>query len=231
MTIDLVFLAGILSFFSPCTLPLLPVYLADLAGGVTTFTVQGERRKVFEINVVAVARTLVFVCGISTSFVLMGFGAGLVGQVLGGQGFLMGCGLLAIVLGLHQMGLFRLPILEKQRALSPKGWPRSGMFGTFLLGFTFSFGWTPCVGPVLATVLALASNQGPASSAAFMMLFYSAGLALPFILISLLGAWAMDRIKVVQRHLPKIQVVSGLLIVIMGVLLMTNNLNILSINF
>ena len=230
MGFDAVFLAGVLSFFSPCILPLLPIYMARLAGADReTVSPDGAvqvRKTTFNWRLIS--QTSIFVAGISTSFVLLGFGAGFVGQILSSQVFLAGCGIVAIVLGIHQTGLIRFRLLEREKKISSKRSLGSGMGGAYLLGLTFSFGWTPCVGPVLATVLALASTQGQAFAAVLLMLVYSAGLAIPFILISILGNRALDGLKRMNRHLPKIQVASGLLIIVMGVLLMTNNLNVLS---
>ena len=229
MTVDIVFLAGILSFFSPCTLPLLPVYFAELAAATDSSGLVSSDRSSLDLRLIL--RTLLFVAGLSTSFVIMGFGAGLAGELLGSQFFLVGCGILVIVLGIHQTGLIRLRLLERQKKWESSGKARSGILAAFLLGFTFSFGWTPCVGPVLATVLALASNQGESLGAAVLMLVYSAGLSLPFVLLAFLGARVLGKLKIVHRHFPMIQVASGILIIVMGVLLMTDNLNVLTINF
>jgi len=229
MTADIVFLAGILSFFSPCTLPLLPVYFAELAAATDNSGVVSGSKSSLDLRLIL--RTLLFVAGVSTSFVIMGFGAGLAGELLGSQFFLVGCGILVIVLGIHQTGLIRFRLLERQKKWESNEKARPGIIGAFLLGFTFSFGWTPCVGPVLATVLALASNQGESWGAAVLMLVYSAGLSLPFVLLAFLGARVLGKLKKIHRHLPKIQVASGILIIIMGVLLMTDNLNVLTINF
>ena len=226
---DAVFLAGVLSFFSPCILPLLPVYLAQLAGGDGAQVVRADDSAANRPSWRLIFRTVVFVTGISTSFVLLGFGAGLAGQVLNSREFLAVCGILAILIGVHQTGLFRLRMLEREKKLHSPQASRMGIFGAYLLGFTFSFGWTPCVGPVLATVLAIASNQGQAFDAVMLMLVYSAGLAMPFLLVSLIGDRALARMRGVNRYLPQIQVASGLLIIGMGVLLMTNNLNSLSV--
>ncbi len=229
MTADIVFLAGILSFFSPCTLPLLPVYFAELAVAADSSTVVSGSKKSLDLRLIL--RTLLFVSGLSTSFVIMGFGAGLAGTLLDSRLFLLGCGILVIVMGIHQTGLFRFRLLERQKKWESSSKACPGILGAFLLGFTFSFGWTPCVGPVLATVLALASNQGESLVAVVLMLVYSAGLSLPFVLLAILGTRVLGKLKKVHRHLPKIQVASGILIIIMGVLLMTDNLNVLAINF
>lgn len=224
MTYDIVFIAGLLSFFSPCIIPLLPVYVAQLTKG-STKTVTDPNHK---LNWRLIVQTIVFVTGISTNFVLLGFGAGFLGQALNSETFLIICGLFAIVMGLYQVGLLKLDFLARERKIHVKDATRAGVFASYLLGFTFSFGWTPCIGPVLATVLGVASSQGQALHGALLMLIYSAGMAIPFVIISIMGHVILDRVKVLNPYLARIQIVSGLLIILMGILLMTNNLNVLA---
>jgi len=192
MTYDIVFVAGLLSFFSPCIIPLLPVYIAQLAKG----TVETVAAPTNTFNWRLILQTIVFVIGISTNFVLLGFGAGFLGQVVSGEKFLVICGFVVVVLGLYKMGLIRLDFLARERKLRLTSTPRSGVVGSYLLGFTFSFGWTPCIGPVLASVLGIASNQGGQEvQGALLMLIYSAGLAVPFVVISFMGNALLNRMK------------------------------------
>ncbi len=107
---------------------------------------------------------------------------------------------------------------------------KSGAFGVFLLGFAFSFGWTPCVGPILAAILTLSAGSGSALYAGFLMFLYSLGLAIPFVVISIFSSTILGKIRGLNKHLNKIKFVGGLIIVIMGILLMTGNLNLLIIN-
>lgn len=227
MTYEIVFIAGLLSFFSPCIIPLLPIYLAQLAKGATQSTVDSRMK----LNWYLIAQTLVFVTGIGTSFVLLGFGAGFLGQVFSSDTFLVICGTFAILMGLYQMGLLRLDFLAKERRIHSKGSANSGIFSSYLLGLTFSFGWTPCIGPVLAAILGIASSQGQGVSAAIMMLVYSAGLAVPFLIISIMGHGILDKMKKINPYLERIRILSGVLIILMGILLMTNNLNLLASGF
>lgn len=221
MTYDIVFLAGILSFFSPCIIPLLPIYVAQLSKGAaeTRGDVKGK------VNWRLMAQTIVFVMGIETNFVLLGFGAGALGNVFGSETFLVICGTVAIGMGLYKIGIIKIDFLARERKVYMTGTSSSSVVSAYLLGFTFSFGWTPCIGPVLATVLGVASNQGQGLYAAVLMFIYGAGLAIPFILISALGNVLLDRVKVLHPYLRKIEIASGVLIILMGILLMTNQLN------
>ena len=165
-----VFLAGILSFFSPCILPLLPVYagvLLDDKDGA-----QASSGK-FSISVVSLLRTLAFIAGISFIFILLGYGAGFLGNLLYASWFQYVTGAVIILLGLHQMEVLHLKGLYKERRLQLKrqGQKGKGYSQAFLLGLTFSFAWTPCVGSVLGSVLALAASGGSGSSPSLQLCF------------------------------------------------------------
>ena len=159
---------------------------------------------------------------------LLGFGAGAIGKLLNNRIVLYVSGAIVIILGLHQIGLFKIRFLERTKKVEVEKSSRGGILGAYLLGLTFSLGWTPCVGPVLATVLGLASGNGSALYGGFLMMIYSAGLALPFILVSLFAGFFLTKFKKINKHLGKIRVVGGILILIMGILLMTNSLNAIS---
>ncbi|NOO53519.1 cytochrome c biogenesis protein CcdA, partial [Klebsiella pneumoniae] len=174
-----VFLAGILSFFSPCILPLLPVYtgvLLDDKDGA-----QASSGK-FSISVTSLLRTLAFIAGISFIFILLGYGAGFLGDLLYASWFQYLTGAIIILLGLHQMEILHFKGLYKEKRLQLQGQGQNGKgySQAFLLGLTFSFAWTPCVGPVLGSVLALAASGGSGAwQGAGLMLVYTLGLALP----------------------------------------------------
>jgi cytochrome c-type biogenesis protein len=224
-----VFVAGLLSFFAPCILPLLPVYVGILMG-------DAQNRKTFKIgkltiDVIKIIRTLSFVGGLSTSFIILGFGAGAIGSLISSRWFLILAGLVVVILGIHQTGLIEISVLERQRKLELKGSRRKDVLGTYLLGFTFSFGWTPCIGPILGAVLGISASGGQATYGAWLMLIYAIGLAMPFLIISIFSDLLLVKMKVLNKHMGKIKVIGGILIIIMGLLLMTDNLNLITVFF
>jgi cytochrome c-type biogenesis protein len=236
-----VFVAGLLSFFAPCILPLLPVYVSTLSSGLESERKEdGKPTKAgFRLHGRLIGQTSVFVGGLATTFVLLGFGAGALGGLLSSRVFLMVGGGIVILLGLHQTGLLHLVFLEREKRLqlptrkddkgnvSPKG-PRTGILGSYLLGLTFSFGWTPCIGPVLATVLVLASSGNQVLYGGAMMLIYTLGLAVPFLLIAVFTDLLLRTFRRINKYLPVIRIVGGVLIIAMGILLMTDNLNVIA---
>lgn len=220
-----VFLAGLISFFAPCIIPLLPVYVSTLSSG-SELTVNKQG-----INWRLVAQTFVFVLGLGTTFIILGFGAGALGGLLTSRIFLYICGGIVIILGLHQTGIFHILFLDREKRLEIPQNQKNNVLTAYLLGLTFSFGWTPCVGPVLATVLALSSSGNQAFYGAFLMLVYTLGLAVPFLLVSFFTDFLVRSFRKVNKYLPKIRVVGGILIIAMGIALMTDNLNSISTLF
>ena len=219
-----VFVAGMLSFLSPCIVPLLPVYLSILSTNEN-----GSRfiTKKFQLNGRLLLKTIVFVLGLSTSFVLLGFGAGYLGSLLYADWVLPVCGVIVILLGLHQIGLFQLALLNKEKKVSIKRSDKRDYVGAYLLGFTFSIGWTPCIGPILGAVLGLSASEGHATYGALLMFVYALGLLIPFVLMAVFSDMLLQQMKKLHPHLDKIRIAGGVLIVLMGIVLMTNNLNFL----
>lgn len=223
-----VFAAGLLSFFAPCILPLLPVYLSILSSDNQGSVTSHHRINIgiININLLLVLKTIIFVLGLSTTFVLLGFGAGALGSLINTNWFIRICGVIVILLGLHQIGLFHFSFLDKEKKLDLKRSRKEDIIGTYLLGLTFSFGWTPCIGPILGAVLSLSASKGQAAYGAFLMFIYTLGLLIPFLLLSIFSNTLLDKLKGIKKHLGKIKVIGGIIIVLMGILLMTNNLNI-----
>lgn len=206
-------LAGLLSFFSPCVLPLIPVYVGMLAGDAEA-AARGVSGRANRLRLLANA--LAFVLGISFVFVALGIGAGLLGSLLNNAYLTCALGLLVFVFGLQTAGLIHIPLLERQVKAEVKG-PRKGKVATsFLLGLAFSFGWTPCVGPILGTILALAADQGGVAASAGLLLVYSLGLCVPFLVIALASDLLLKRVRKLNRFLPAIQRAGGALIAVMG---------------
>lgn len=223
-----VFLAGILSFFSPCILPLLPVYtgvLLDDKDGA-----QASSGK-FSISVTSLLRTLAFIAGISFIFILLGYGAGFLGDLLYASWFQYLTGAIIILLGLHQMEILHFKGLYKEKRLQLQGQGQNGKgySQAFLLGLTFSFAWTPCVGPVLGSVLALAASGGSGAwQGAGLMLVYTLGLALPFLPLALTSSYVLKHFRKLHPYLGILKKVGGFLIIVMGLLVLFGNASILS---
>lgn len=216
--ISSVLLAGFLSFFSPCILPVIPVYI----GYFTEGSKKVSEKKTTHFFSWAMLKAVIFVAGLSTSFVLLGFGAGALGSIIYGQWFLTICGFIVVILGIHQTGLLKFKFLNREKKLQVARTRKSDFLGAYLLGFTFSFGWTPCVGPVLAAVLGLSSTRGNAAYGGLLMLMYSIGLMIPFLIMAIFSDYLLSRIKNIYKYMNKIKIVGGVLIILMGLLLMTN---------
>lgn len=222
-----VFLAGILSFFSPCVFPLLPVYIGVLLGSDQEKSVQIFGKKIRWHGIV---KTLCFIAGISVIFLIIGFGAGLLGQVMYTNWFRYVMGALIIILGLHQMEVFHFNFLEKQKSVDfGANKQKNELFSAFLLGLGFSFGWTPCIGPVLGSVLALAASNGQDALVGALYLFiYTLGMAIPFLLLALASGLVLPYFNRLKPHLLLLKKIGGAIIIIMGILLLLGQLNSLS---
>ncbi|WP_109078750.1 cytochrome c biogenesis protein CcdA [Aggregatibacter kilianii] len=207
LLIGTVFLAGLASFLSPCIFPIIPIYFGILAKG---------GRKILN--------TFLFIAGLSLTFVSLGFSFGFLSNLFFNDNVRIIAGIIVIILGIHQLGIIKLNFLERTKVLEVKTEGKSASFEAFFLGLTFSLGWTPCIGPILASVLALSGDEGSALYGAAMMLVYVLGLATPFVLFSLFSQELLKRTKALNKHLGKFKIIGGLLIIVMGILLITNNL-------
>mgnify|MGYP001810352890 CR=1 FL=1 len=212
-----VFTAGVLSFLSPCIIPVIPMYLAYFADEDLGKT----KRRFFSRPMI---KAMLFVAGLSTVFIILGFGAGALGAIFYGDWFLIACGVIVIILGIHQTGLINLKFLMGERKLNLKRAGKADYFGSYLLGLTFSFGWTPCVGPVLAAVLGLSATESSVFYGGFLMAVYSLGLMIPFLLVAIFSEFLLVKIKGIYKYMGKIKVVGGIVIIFMGFLLMTNQI-------
>ena len=220
-----VFLAGILSFFSPCVFPLLPVYIGILLGSDQEKAIQLFGKK---IRWHGLLKTICFIAGISVIFLLIG--AGLLGKIMYTNWFRYLMGVLIIILGLHQMEVFKFHFLEKQKTMDfGANKQKNELFSAFLLGLGFSFGWTPCIGPVLGSVLALAASDGQdALMGAIYLLVYTLGMALPFLLLALASSLVLPYFNRLKPHLLLLKKIGGAIIILMGILLLLGQLNSLS---
>lgn len=219
------FLAGLLSFLSPCVLPLVPGYVS-LISGTSVDALQAQERRLLSR---VMASSLMFILGFSLVFIALGAVATGVGQLTREYYPLLTrvAGAVIIVFGLHLTGVLKLRALYADKRLHQvKG--DSTPWGAFVVGFAFAFGWTPCIGPILATILAFAASQDTVLRGTLLLAVYSLGLAVPFLLTSLgidrfLGFYGRFR-----RHLHTVEVASGVLLIVIGALVLTRHFTMLS---
>ncbi len=211
----LAFAAGALSFFAPCVLPLIPVYLSFLTGTQVGATARPGRAAILR-------QACSFVAGFSAIFVLLGATASAFGRLTyDALPFLRQVGgILLIVFGLHLLGWLKLPFLYREARLALQPGRRTGAASAFVVGVIFAAGWTPCVGPVLSGILFLAADTASLPRGIVLMSCYAAGLGLPFIICALAVDWATARIRRFSRHLARVSVVSGVFVAALGVLLL-----------
>ncbi|MDZ7712760.1 MAG: cytochrome c biogenesis protein CcdA [Rhodovibrio sp.] len=222
--------AGILSFLSPCILPLVPPYLAFL-GGVTLTAAEGIQaqdpgdeagRKAWGVFFAALA----FVFGFTVVFTIMGATASSLGQMLSNHldTLAIVAGVVIIVFGLHFLGVFRVNLFYREARFQTATRP-AGLVGAFVVGLAFAFGWTPCVGPVLASILFVAGSQGSAIEGASLLTTYSLGIGIPFLAAALAAKPFMRFMQRFRRHIPKVEKAMGGLLVVTGVLFVTGMFN------
>ncbi len=220
--------AGLFSFISPCVLPLIPAYISFVSGvSIDTLTEGGEEAGNTTMKVFV--STLIFVLGFSAVFIMLGAGAGVIGKLLFVYRiwFNRVAGGMIIVLGLHMTGIFRIGFLNYEKRIHVRENPL-GVLGIFLIGAAFAFGWTPCIGPILAAILALAAQQGTVGSGMFMLAVYSAGLGLPFILTGLAINRFFGVYKKMRRHLGTFEKIAGAFLIVVGGLIFFDMFSILS---
>ncbi len=219
------FLAGVLSFLSPCVLPLVPGYVSLISGTSVDELSTAEHRLMRRVMLSSV----MFIVGFSVVFILLGAVATSLGQVTRQYYPLLTriAGAVIIIFGLHLTGIWKIKALYADKRLHElKG--GSTPWGAFLIGFAFAFGWTPCIGPILATILAFAAAEQTVLKGVLLLAVYSAGLAVPFLLTSLGVDRFLSFYGRFRRHLHTVEVVSGVLLIAIGVLILTRHFTILS---
>lgn len=209
--------AGIVSFLSPCVLPIVPPYLAYMSG-VSIGEIQGEtaaRRK-------ATISALFFVLGLSTVFLFLGFTASAFGAFfLQNQAlFAKISGAVVIVFGLHFLNVFRIPLLDREARMDAENGGGSA-FGAYLLGLAFAFGWTPCIGPQLGAILSIAASEASVARGTVLLGVYAAGLGIPFLLAAMFLNRSMGLMNKLKRHMGLIEKIMGGLLLLVGIALVT----------
>lgn len=218
------FLAGLLSFLSPCVLPLVPPYLCFI-GGVTLSEMTdesgpppGARRRVF-------ISSLAFVIGFSLVFILFGATASFLGQLIAENMAWIGrvAGVLVIIMGVHFLGIVRIPLLYREARFHGPAKP-IGLFGAFLMGLAFAFGWTPCVGPVLAAILMIAGAEDSVARGTMLLASYAAGIGVPFLIVAMAIGPFLGIMPGIRRHMGKIEKVIGVFLIVTGILFLTGSI-------
>ncbi|MCG8691394.1 MAG: cytochrome c biogenesis protein CcdA [Minwuiales bacterium] len=220
------FIAGLLSFLSPCVLPLVPPYLCFVAG-MSMEELSGDAEPGASRNVAFAA--FAFVLGFMTVFVALGASASLVGQLVADHLTVLSyvAGAAIIVMGLHFLGVVRIPLLYREARFHPAARP-AGLIGAYVIGLAFAFGWTPCVGPVLAAILFIAGSEETAAQGAALLTFYGLGIGIPFLLAALFAGPFMRFATRFRRHVATVEKTMGALLVVTGVLFAAGSMNTLS---
>lgn len=234
------FLAGVISFLSPCVLPLVPGYLSYISG-VSLSEIKGETVPAGSAPGEAtpeegtapphhtVARvgwaSFFFVLGFSTVFIGLGATATSIGQVLQTHQVILSrvAGVVVIVFGLHLLGVFQIGFLYRDKRFDAKK-VAPGALGAYLIGLAFAFGWTPCIGPILATILAMAAVQETMGQGVLLLSVYSLGLGVPFLAVGFGMRYFLGALERIKRHMRVVEITSGVLLILIGILMVTRNL-------
>ena len=221
------FAFGLLSFISPCVLPIVPGYLSFISG-VTFDEMQNDESR-SRVRKKILLDSALFIAGFSLVFIALGASATFIGQFLHERIVLISriAGVLIIVFGLHMIGVYKIGFLNYEKRFHTQG-KQLGLVGAFLVGLAFAFGWTPCIGPILAAILTIASQQDTVGKGVILLASYSLGLGIPFLLAGLSLTVFFSAFNKFKKHLRTVEVVGGVMLVAVGILIMTNYLTVLS---
>jgi len=217
------FIAGLLSFLSPCVLPLVPPYLCFI-GGVSLSEMTGDDGPPEGANRRVFMSALFFVLGFSGVFVLFGATASYLGQLLADNMLWIGrfAGVLIIIMGVHFLGIVKIPLLYREARFHGPAKP-VGLLGAFLMGLAFAFGWTPCVGPVLAAILMMAGSEDSVTHGTLLLGSYAAGIGIPFLIAALGIGHFLKIMPGIRKHMGTVEKVIGVFLIATGVLFLTGN--------
>jgi cytochrome c-type biogenesis protein len=222
------FAGGFLSFISPCVLPLIPGYISFVSGA-SLDEMRGAAAVAAKSRTQIFLTSLAFVIGFSLVFIALGASASAIGHFLLRRLPLLAkiAGVVIIIFGLHTMGVFRLAFLETEKRVHSQQKP-IGFFGALLVGIAFAFGWTPCIGPILGGILAIAGSKNTVTEGVILLAVYSAGLGIPFLITSLAINQFFRATARIRKHYHAIEVASGVLLIAIGVLILTGQLTIIT---
>ena len=216
------FLAGLLSFLSPCILPLIPAYFTYISGFSLEELTESEND---QIRARVVLSTLAYVCGFSLVFILLGASASLVGSFMQEYSNIIRIvgGVLIVLLGVHLTGIIHFNRLDFEKRIHLQKKPLH-FFGAFMVGMAFAAGWSPCIGPLLGSILIIAGSQDTVIEGVVLLTFYSAGLAIPFVLMSVFIHFILNIVKKAARVLRYVNPAAGILLIVVGLILITDKL-------
>ena len=222
LTLGVAFLAGLASFLSPCVLPLVPIYLAQLVGQ-SVYQSSGDLEEEHPVRLTTFLHAVMFVSGFTLAFVALGATASTLGGFLRIHQFVLRQigGILLILIGLHLTGLLKLPFLYWQKRFDFRP-NRPSYPASFVIGLVFAIGWTPCVGLILGPVLVLASNAATLREGVLLLLVYSLGLGVPFLLLGLGLDHFSKLLKWLKPHAGKIEIGTGIIMILMGIMIYFN---------
>ncbi|PCI86075.1 MAG: cytochrome C biogenesis protein [Hyphomicrobiales bacterium] len=226
------FFAGLISFLSPCVLPLIPPYLCFLAGkSLNDLTTDLDADDVQSHKLLKQLswRALAFVFGFSTVFIMLGATATILGQAVQDYFVILSqiAGVIIIIMGVHFLGIVRIPFLNFEKRYHGGDKPR-GFLGSYVIGLAFAFGWTPCVGPILATILAIASQEQSAFTGMALLGTYSAGLGIPFMLAALFLRPFLGFMQRFRKHMGMVEKIMGVFLILAGIMFLTGYMSTLS---
>ena len=221
------FLFGLLSFVSPCVLPIVPGYLSFISGVSFEEMQAGANTSLVRNRIIL--NSLFFVIGFSIVFIALGASASFIGHFLKQYLHTISkiAGVVIILFGIHMIGLIKIPFLNYEKRFHAGSKPL-GLLGSLLVGLAFAFGWTPCIGPILAGILAIAAQQENIGRGIVLLGCYSAGLGIPFILTGASLSFFLPTFNKLKRHLHTVEIVSGSMLVIIGIMIFTNSLTLIS---
>ena len=224
------FAAGLLSFLSPCVLPLIPGYISFISGASLQELTGSEDIKAVRRKVIN--NSIAFVLGFSVIFILLGASATAISRLLLAyiRPISIAAGAVIVVIGLHTAGIFKIPLLYVEKRFQTNVRP-ANVFGSFVIGLAFAFGWTPCIGPILAGILGIAAAQDTVWKGILLLAAYSLGLGIPFMITAYSITFFMKTFEKIKKHMNVIEWITGGMLVIIGILMMTGGLSALAGSF
>ena len=221
-------IAGLLSFFSPCVLPMVPFFLCYMAG-ISMSELRDESALPSSVHRRLIISSVAFALGVTTIFVLLGLSATVLGQVFREwkQELAYAAAIMLTIFGLHFLGVIRVPLLYREAKIESSADPAT-LFGAYLMGLAFGFGWTPCVGPALAAILMVAGGMGDPVMGGFLLLAYGLAMTIPFVVAAIFAKPFLGWMQRNRKYLGHVEKAMGIMLIIFALLIATNSMNIIA---